>query len=86
MTVKRHFISRVLIKNHMFHSVNVNFYTLESQATDDSEYFGSCRAWSLSYMSCLSPFERGRLYPCMVLLQMLQSNKRKAEGWISLEQ
>lgn len=35
MIVKRQFISRVLIKNHMFDLINVNFYSLESQAADD---------------------------------------------------
>ena len=70
MIVKRQLNFRVLFKNHMFDLVNVNFYALQYQATDDSEYFGSCRAWSLSYMGCLTPFERGRLYPCVVLLQM----------------
>jgi len=72
MTVKRHFISRVLIKNHMFHSVNVNFYALESQATDDSEYFGSCRAWSLVSMHGIASnvtVQRKKAKSCMSLEQ-----------------
>ena len=43
----------------------------EYVASDDSEYFGSCLAWSLV---------------SMVLLQIKQLNKRKAQSSMSLEQ
>ena len=62
MIVKRQFISRVLIKNHLFDSVNVNFYSLESQlrmtqnilvdverVAQRQELFVTFQEWALSY-------------------------------------